>query len=439
MTKQALKVLASCVRNKLFDFSVPIVKEGDFTSNPALFLVRTGRVYITKNDDTIFQIVEAGDFFGEEMFITNSGKWDYTAVAADETTTLGILYLEDFKYCIGSSLELDDLTLHSIIGNGAFGQVWLVSATVPAGTQLTYALKIQSKYELTEKKHVKALTRERNILAELNHPFLLHLVQTYQDESFVFMLTGLCQGGELYSLLHSNRTTFIMTESSSKFYASCILDALSYMHQRSIVYRDLKPENCLLTCIGYPTLVDFGFSKRLVGSSRTFSMCGTPLYTAPEIILDKGYSFEVDYWALGVLIYEMNIGFTPFYRKGITQEDMDRRIIHADFDFPSTSYLSMTPSAMDIIKKLLIADPARRLGNFQRTNIDGTRDITSHTWFSDVDFERLRSYEVKAPWQPSLNGPFDRSFFAKKSNRQDMLKVEYPTLSQSKQKLFDSF
>lgn len=166
---------------------------------------------------------------------------------------------------IEQKMSLDDLDRHVMLGSGTFGQVWLVSLK-GAKQPTAYALKIQSKAELIQAHQAKGVVQEMTIMKELQYPFLLRLVNTYQDTDFVYMLLGLVQGGELFNRIHSSVFDGV-PEMTAKFYAAGVYEGLAYMHRRSIIYRDLKPENILIDNVGYPVIVDFGFGT----SSPTLS------------------------------------------------------------------------------------------------------------------------------------------------------------------------
>lgn len=172
-----------------------------------------------------------------------------------------------------TDVPLEKLKKHSILGEGNFGQVWLVSEEKADHTLQTYALKIQSKYDLVEEDQAETILKEKEIMSTLQHPFILQLVKTYQDKDFVYMLLELVQGGELFSIISTDEVP-VLPEASSKFYALGISEALSFMHSKDIASRDLKPENVLIDREGYPIIIDFGFAKQFTGKSYT--LCGTP-------------------------------------------------------------------------------------------------------------------------------------------------------------------
>jgi hypothetical protein len=256
--------------------------EGEET-NANIYVVRSGEVALTSKSKNEEKIIKAGGYFGENILEMDVGclketpiyDTEYTMTTLDQPVVVGVLTIEScrnifdtttlgkqrFEYgeTLGATpISLDDLEKHAIIGAGTFGQVWLVSHVGLDGDRRPYALKIQSKRELIKRHQAKGVVNEKRILEKLNHPFLSHLAATYQDKKFVYMLLDFVQGGELFSILHSNTRDGI-DETNVNFYASGILEGLSHMHRRHIVYRDLKPENVMIDKDGYPVIIDFGF------------------------------------------------------------------------------------------------------------------------------------------------------------------------------------
>ena len=174
-------------------------------------------------------------------------------------------------------------------------------------TNTPYALKCMRKGQIVALKQVEHVMNEKTLLDACDHPFLLRLAATFQDSEEIYMLLELALGGELFTVLR-NANKF--EEPQGRFYAACVCSAFSYMHDLSIVYRDLKPENLLFDAEGYMKVVDFGFTKKI--TDRTWTLCGTPEYLAPEIITNKGHNLAVDWWAFGILIFEMLVGQPPF-------------------------------------------------------------------------------------------------------------------------------
>ncbi|CAG5132067.1 unnamed protein product [Candidula unifasciata] len=243
------------------------------------------------------------------------------------------------------------------------------------------------------KDHIKS---EKQILSSISHPFLVNLLWAHKDDTFLYMLLEYVPGGELFSYLRSMGR---FSNSAGNFYASEIIVALEYLHGKAIIYRDLKPENLLLDREGHLKITDFGFAK--VVEDRTWTLCGTPEYLAPEIILSKGHNKAVDWWALGVLIYEMLAGYPPYYAEnpfGIYE-----KIIAGKTEWPK----HIDTIAKDLIKKLLHPDRTRRLGNMK----NGAEDIKKHKWFKGQNWEDVLAKKLKPPIVPKISHEGDTTNF----------------------------
>ena len=298
------------------------------------------------------------------------------------------------------NVKLNQLKKHSILGEGTFGIVWLVSDPTNQKENKYYALKKQSKAFLIGENQVEAVTQEKIMLENMRHPFLIQLEKTYQDECFIYMLLEFVQGGELFSLMHEEESS-ILPEHQAKFYALCLSDVLDYLRNRKYVYRDLKGENVMLDAKGYVKLIDFGFCKYLL-AEKTYTLCGTPGYLSPEMVTVQGHSFSTDNWSLGVLIYEMIAGSSPFYYDGIDQAELFDAIALDEFPpLPDT----VSAEAKDLVSGLLQKDPVTRYGSTNQCKIH------EHAWFHELDLEAMRHREMEAPWVPYLDGPLDTSNF----------------------------
>ena len=247
-----------------------IVEKGKFT-DAALFLVREGSVKITKHSGKADETIEVGGYFGDDLMMVDvkSKGWgdpvvtpNYT-VTALETSTLGVLSLHECRNVFDTTklgqgktadsglasarkIQKDDLTKHTILGAGTFGQVWLVSHQTKDGVRHPYALKVQLKHDLIETGQAEGVVNEKNIMQQLNYPFVMKLANTYQDPQRVYMLLGLIQGGELHGVMYERGHKNGIPEKEAKFYSAGLLDGLSYMHSRHIIHRDLKPENVMV-------------------------------------------------------------------------------------------------------------------------------------------------------------------------------------------------
>lgn len=201
-------------------------------------------------------------------------------------------------------VDIDSLELVATLGIGGFGRVELVK--YDNGHQVrSFALKCLKKQHIVATRQEEHVFSERTIMLSCKSPFICRLFRTYRDSKFVYMLLEACMGGEVWTIL---RDKGYFDDTTTQFIIGCVLEAFEYLHRMGIVYRDLKPENLMLDDRGYVKLVDFGFSKYIGYSGKTWTFCGTPEYVAPEIILNKGHDRAVDYWALGILIHELLTG-----------------------------------------------------------------------------------------------------------------------------------
>jgi CRP-like cAMP-binding protein len=272
-----------------------IFSEGDYVDVPALYLVRSG-VLEAYTDAGESRILKTGMYFGEDTLLPDKDlkyggkgglKQSAETVEVLEDCVLGKLTLANIDSVIldlsrmgggkrgrdtlQRSIDITKLIRHTLLGAGTFGQVWLTS---DKKTGNAYALKVQIKRELIDHKQAEGVCRELDVMRKIDHPFIIKLVNTSQDEQSVFMLLNLVQGGELFNIMHNDDRDCI-PENEVQFYAAGILEALAYMHRRRIIYRDLKPENVLIDDLGYTVIVDLGFAK--VVSDKTYTLCGTPL------------------------------------------------------------------------------------------------------------------------------------------------------------------
>ncbi|OJJ47118.1 hypothetical protein ASPZODRAFT_65567 [Penicilliopsis zonata CBS 506.65] len=283
--------------------------------------------------------------------------------------------------------SLEDFSLQRTLGTGSFGRVHLVQSR---HNHRFYAIKVLKKAQVVKMKQIEHTNDERRMLNRVRHPFLITLWGTFQDARNLYMVMDFVEGGELFSLLRKSQR---FPNPVAKFYAAEVTLALEYLHGHQIIYRDLKPENLLLDRHGHLKITDFGFAKEV--PDITWTLCGTPDYLAPEVVSSKGYNKSVDWWSLGILIFEMLCGFTPFWDSG-SPVKIYENILRGRLKFPP--YLH--PDAVDLLSQLITADLTKRLGNLH----GGSEDIKNHPWFAEVTWDRLARKDIDAPYVPPIRG-----------------------------------
>ncbi|CAM9448943.1 unnamed protein product [Ectocarpus sp. 4 AP-2014] len=289
--------------------------------------------------------------------------------------------------------SLDDFDAGVTLGTGSFGRVRIATHKT---TQTPWAIKILKKAEIVRMQQVEHMLNEKAILGKMNHPFIVKLAGTFHDERSLYMILEYVVGGEFFShLRRANR----FENHVGRFFAGHVTLMFEYMHNMDVIYRDLKPENLLLDREGYLKVTDFGFAK--VVAFKTYTLCGTPEYIAPEVLLNKGHGKGVDWWTLGILLYEMLVGQPPFVDNDPLK--VYQLILAGKLAFPRF----MDKNAKSLVKKLLVADLTKRFGCVK----GGAQDIKSHKWFTGFDFEALLARQIPAPIVPQVSGALDTSQF----------------------------
>ncbi|EIW67606.1 protein kinase Sch9 [Tremella mesenterica DSM 1558] len=287
-------------------------------------------------------------------------------------------------------LKPSDFEFLKLIGRGTFGRVFQVRKK---DTRRIYAMKVLSKKEIVAKKEVAHTIGERKILQRsLECPFLVGLKFSFQTELDLFFVTDYKCGGELFWHLQREGR---FSEERARFYIAELVLALEHLHNYNIVYRDLKPENILLDATGHVALCDFGLSKPdLTEDQLTNTFCGTTEYLAPEVLLDeKGYGKAVDFWSLGVLLFEMCCGWSPFYAEQ-TQE-MYRLICYGKIRFPKHV---IGDDGKQFVKGLLNRNPQNRLGAKR-----GAAELKDHPFFSSINWDLLYRRQITPPFKPIVD------------------------------------
>uniref|UniRef100_A0A8D3AD11 Ribosomal protein S6 kinase n=1 Tax=Scophthalmus maximus TaxID=52904 RepID=A0A8D3AD11_SCOMX len=288
--------------------------------------------------------------------------------------------------------------LRKVLGQGSFGKVFLVrKVTGPDAGQL-YAMKVLKKATL--KVRDRARTKmERDILVEVNHPFIVKLHYAFQTEGKLYLILDFLRGGDLFTRLSKE---VMFTEEDVKFYLAELALALDHLHSLGIIYRDLKPENILLDEAGHIKLTDFGLSKESIDhENKAYSFCGTVEYMAPEVVNRRGHTHSADWWSYGVLMFEMLTGTLPF--QGKDRKETMTMILKAKLGMPQF----LSSEAQSLLRNLFKRNPANRLG----AGPDGVEEIKRHQFFSTIDWNKLFRREIPPPFKPAAGRPDDTFYF----------------------------
>ncbi|PNF42262.1 cGMP-dependent protein kinase, isozyme 1 [Cryptotermes secundus] len=434
LSNDVLAKIADVLEVEFYPAGAHIIRQG--ANGDTFFIISSGSVKVTqripgRREEEEIRILERGDYFGEQALLKEDCR-TASIIALPPGVECLTLDRESFIQLIGDLSELhekdygdesrglsrpsssfsiysdseqeydyihlEDLDVIATLGVGGFGRVELVQYMYDKTK--TFALKCLKKQHIVDTQQQEHVYSEKSIMLSCRSPFICRLYRTFRDSKYVYMLLEACLGGEVWTIL---RDRGCFDDHTTRFVTACVIEAFDYLHARGIIYRDLKPENLLLDTQGYVKLVDFGFSKRLGFSSKTWTFCGTPEYVAPEIILNKGHDRAVDYWSLGVLMHELLTGTPPFTAtdpmktyniilKGIDMVDFPRHI---------------TRAAQSLVKRLCRDAPTERLG-YQR---GGIQDIKKHKWFQGFDWDGLRQRTLVGPIVQQIHGPTDTSNF----------------------------
>ena len=287
---------------------------------------------------------------------------------------------KDFK----SKITLDDFQTVKVLGTGAFGKVSLV---YNEELKRYFAMKALKKEYIKKYQQTKHTKEERKILETIDYPFISKLYYAFQTKKSLYMITEFMAGGEMFHHLHDCGH---FDENRTRFYIAELVLAIDHLHKHNILYRDLKPENILLDEIGHIKLTDFGLSKIMnnIEKDKTYTICGTPIYVAPEVLTGKGYDKLVDWWSLGVLLYEFLAGYSP-YREAKNRVDIKiyKKKLKQDPLISNTAF--------DLINKLCQPNVRLRLGK-------NSKDIKNHKFFESIDWVKLEKKEITPPFKPKI-------------------------------------
>uniref|UniRef100_A0A671YA66 Ribosomal protein S6 kinase n=1 Tax=Sparus aurata TaxID=8175 RepID=A0A671YA66_SPAAU len=298
--------------------------------------------------------------------------------------------------------------LLKVLGQGSYGKVFLVRKIRGVDRGQLYAMKVLKKATLKVRDRVRS-KMERDILAEVNHPFIVKLHYAFQTEGKLYLILDFLRGGDLFTrlskevgLLLAGSFQVMFTEEDVKFYLAELALALDHLHSLGIIYRDLKPENILLDEEGHIKITDFGLSKEAIDhDKRAYSFCGTIEYMAPEVVNRRGHTQSADWWSFGVLMFEMLTGSLPF--QGKDRKETMALILKAKLGMPQF----LSPEVQSLLRALFKRNPANRLG----AGPDGVEEIKRHRFFASIDWIKLYRKEMRPPFKPTVGRPEDTFHF----------------------------
>lgn len=367
------------------------------TRDSSFYLIKEGTVDIVKSSHKVRSLTKL-DYFGERAILLNEPR--SASVIAKTAVTCWLLSRESFASVVSQktlsyltarmqmqdeNVSLDLLLPVQVIGRGNFGTVVLVVHKLKS---TVYALKAVPRWKVTTYSLYESMVQEKNVLAQLNHMFILKSIKTFKDSTHLYFLTEFVKGTDLFDVL---RKLGLVSDEDAKFLIASLVLILEHLHERNIVYRDLKPENLLVDDNGYLKLVDFGTAKVLDG--RTFTLVGTPHYMAPEVILGKGYDCFVDYWTLGVILYELVCAVLPFGEDLRNPYEVYEAVVAGQLQYPK--HVKRPFASQSVIEQLLSKNPASRVGG-------SLHKFKKHKWFRGFDWVGLCNKELPTPYIPQV-------------------------------------
>uniref|UniRef100_A0A8B9EU81 Serine/threonine-protein kinase N3 n=1 Tax=Anser cygnoides TaxID=8845 RepID=A0A8B9EU81_ANSCY len=331
--------------------------------------------------------------------------------------------------CRKRAVQLEDFRCIAMLGRGHFGKVLLAQYKA---TGKLYAIKALKKKDIIRRDEIDSLNCEKRIFEVVNssdHPFLVNMFACFQTPHHACFVMEYTPGGDLMMRIHED----VFPEHMARFYTACVVLGLQFLHEKKIVYRDLKLDNLLLDAEGFVKIADFGLCKEGIGfGDRTNTFCGTPEFLAPEVLTDISYTRAVDWWGLGVLIYEMLVGESPF--PGDDEEEVFDSIVNDEVRYPRF----LSSEALSIIRKLLRKCPERRLGAGERD----AEEIKIQAFFKEIDWDALYARTLKPPFVPTLRDPTDISNFDEEFTSQKPIVTppeEVAFLTNKEQAVFKDF
>ncbi len=317
------------------------------------------------------------------------------------------------------NLDIHSFDLLSVIGKGGFGKVWRVRYKQNCKE---FAMKEMSKARIIEQNCVSSILEEREILAKIHHPFIINMMFSFQDENNLYLVMNLFTGGDLRYQINKLRS---FTESESKFFMGCLVLGLEVIHANEIIHRDIKPENLVLDYKGYLKITDFGIARKQVKQNSN-ETSGTPGYMAPEVMSFQNHTVVVDYYAMGIICYELMMGVRPYLgdnRNEIKEKILARQIVIKNHEIPN----GWSIEAADFINNLIQRKPTARLG------YKGINQIKKHKWFNHFSWKDLYNMKIESPFIPSADDNFDANYCSREEILNEQTKERLNKIMLSKE------
>ncbi|TNV81287.1 hypothetical protein FGO68_gene17471 [Halteria grandinella] len=325
-------------------------------------------------------------------------------------------------------VKLEDFIIMKMVGKGTFGKVYLVQNL---HTKKIYAMKCIRKDIVIDNEQFENIKLEKDILYTIDHPFIVSMDYVFQNEFRIYFLMKFIKGGELFRHLNKVKR---FTEEQARFMITQIAVALGHLHSKNILYRDLKPENILFNEDGYLLLADFGLAKMTKNDELANSFCGTAEYLSPEMIIGNGHDHTVDWWTMGILLYELLVGIPPFFHRN--KHRMYFLIKESPVTFPDKTKhgIEVSPLARDLIKKLLDKNKKKRLGAS-----GDVEEVLAHPFFAGIDRQKLITKQIIPPYKPEISDDlkyFDQKLTAKEDFAESVIDEQHRILILQNQDIF---
>ena len=407
ITPKQLGEISKKIKIETFKKGDKVITKGE--QGTKFYIVKKGKIDIFIDDNKYIRTIGQNDFLGERALLISEPR-SATAIANNDVEVFYLdkqdflLSIEDNmkKYLINrlflqdNTISLEDLELMSPLGSGNYGTVTLVQSKK---NKFLYAIKSITRQKVISEELQPNLELEKNILLQIDHPFIVKLVKTLKDSINIYFLMEYVKGKELFDVI---RDIGLLNKIQTQFYTASMMLAVDYLHYNNVIYRDIKPENVIVCDNGYIKIIDFGTVKQI--KERTSTVIGTPHYMAPEIILGEGYSFQVDFWSIAICMYEFICGFVPFGENAEDPMEIYLSIINEQLQFPD---YCKDKKFRTLITQMLCKNPMSRLSKLSQIKVN--------SWFSGFDWESLSSLTMKPDVYPKLKeNPLEQNSCIKK-------------------------